>query len=643
MNPVNRKLITAGAMVLTLGLGPAAFAQANDPEAYGDGYQSGAYGRVRSADRGGTIVRADGEQGEPDRATVNAPLFPGDTLRTDQDQRVEVQLAGGTTVRIDRGADIVFQSLPNADAKYQDNSVLVLNAGVIRVTSRLNDKEEFRVDTRDASVYMLGEGEFRIETDTRGGTRVASLRGVAEVVGNDASVLVRGGMRTVAVAGSAPDTPGAYSAFASDGFDRWCGSRDDASRGHDRYAAGDDDQRGNLPDEVRPYYGELSAQGSFDVDPDYGTVWYPTGVASDWRPYNDGYWSYGPGGYFWVANEPWGWAPYHYGNWQWTARHHWCWVPGPVFAGAWVSWSWGSLTVGWAPLDFWGRPGWIGGSLYNGFYDPGCWTFVGYGHFHDHDIRRAAVPIDTIRDDLRHATVVARPPSVDPRRIAESPLWRGRALRQVVDDHGAQLGPIQTDRRPEQRLSDVQNHLMRRPQQGSAIARAPRGSVTRPSVDPRVTAPRPRRIFEDPRASVRPEVRPETRNDVRELYQRMSRPRETRAQDTPAPRHDTPANRTEQWREAPGNARPDVSRTIPRGEAPRASRHDDPRFQPRYEAPSAPRQDAPRFEPRTESPRAQAPRAQAPHAQAPPPQAPRPQAPQQHGPSQAKPKHGDRH
>jgi hypothetical protein len=292
--------------------------------------------------------------------------------------------------------------------------------------------------------------------------------------------------------------------------------------------------------------------------------------------------------------------------------------------------------VGWAPLDFWGRPGWIGGSLFNGFYDPGCWTFVNYGHFHDHDIRRSAVPIDTIRDDLRHATVVARPPSVDPRRIAESPLWRGRALRQVVDDHAAQLRPIQTDRHPEQRISDVQNHLMRRPQPGSAIARAPRGSFTRPSVDPPVTAPRPRRIFEDPRASARPELRPETRNDVRELYQRMSRPRETRAQDIPVPRNETPY-RSQQLREAPGNARPDVSRTIPRYEAPPASRRDDPRFQPRYEAPSAPRQEAPRFEPRPEGPRAQAPHAQA------APQAPRPQAPQQHGPSPAKPKHEDRH
>ena len=191
-------------LALLFGAGSLAFAQANDPDGYGDGYQSGAYGRVRSADQGGTILRADGEGSESDRATVNAPLFPGDLLRTDAGQRVEVQLAGGSMVRIDSESELVFQSLPNPSAKFQDNTILVLRSGVIRVTSRLGENEEFRIDTPDAAVYLNGEGEFRVAAGDRNGTRVASLRGVAEVVGNDASVLVRGGMGTLVTSGSAP-------------------------------------------------------------------------------------------------------------------------------------------------------------------------------------------------------------------------------------------------------------------------------------------------------------------------------------------------------------------------------------------------------------------------------------------------------
>jgi len=166
MKGLYRSMTIAAALATVLGLGAPAFAQATDPDGYGDGYQSGAYGRIRSADGGATIIRADGENDESDRASVNSPLFPGDVLRTDDDQRVEVQLAGGSMVRIDAGAELLFQSLPNPSASFQDNTVLALKGGVIRITSRLAEKEEFRIDTSDATVYLLGEGEYRI-SETR--------------------------------------------------------------------------------------------------------------------------------------------------------------------------------------------------------------------------------------------------------------------------------------------------------------------------------------------------------------------------------------------------------------------------------------------------------------------------------------------
>ena len=420
-----------------------------------------------------------------------------------------------------------------------------------------------------------------------------------------------------------------------------------------------------MPDEVRPYYGELSTQGQFETDPDYGTVWYPTGVSYDWRPYYDGYWSYGPGGYFWVSNEPWGWAPYHYGNWQWSASHRWCWVPGPVFAGAWVSWSWGSLSVGWAPLDYWGRPGWSGGPLHYGYYDPHSWTFVSYSHINDRNVRRYAVPIDRVGDDLRNATVVARAPRVDPRRIAVSRDWRDRALREVANDRSARMSPIQGNRRPERKLSDVQTHLTRRSvQQAAPSERLRRESAGALSVDPRDSAPRPRRILDDPRVGARPSVRPETRDDVRDLYQRMSRPRETRGpSDAAAPRNDraqrsdTPRAsrqddpRYQPRREAPSASRQEAPRYQPRREAPSASRQDDPRYQPRREAPSASRQEAPRYQPRREAPsasRQEAPRSQ-PRREAPSAsrqEAPRgqPRREERRAPApRAKDNHGDKH
>jgi hypothetical protein len=622
-------MTVSAAFIAGLALCTPVSAQADDPNGYGDGYQSGAYGRVRAAEGGATILRADAENAPIENVGVNAPLFPGDTVRTDGGQRVEVQLAGGTLVRIDRGSELVFQSLPNPSAKYRDNTVLALNAGSVRISSRLDEKEEFRIDTRSASVYLLGGGEFRIETDDRGVTQLASLRGVAEVVGNEASVLVRGGMRTAAVAGSAPETPRAYTTFTSDGFDRWCEARDDVYRAQVR-SSGGDEQPETLPEEVRPYQTELSHHGSWSIDATYGRVWYPAGVAAGWRPYSNGYWDYGPGGYFWVSYEPWGWAPYHYGNWQWTAYRGWCWVPGPVFAGAWVSWSWGAAYVGWAPLDYWGRPGWIGGPYYAGYYDPGCWTFVGYNNIAARHIPRYAVPLDTVRSDLRNATVVARGPSVDPRRIAESPVWRERARREVAGDRSAHMNPSNADRVPERRLSDVQHQMLRRPAQSTAVTRAPRDIAIAPSVDRRTIVPKSRRILDDPRVGSPSSVRPETRDDVRELYQRMSRPRETRGQEAATPRGTTPSYPTQQSRaKTPPAHSPNAQTTTAQS----------PQVQPtRVQAPQA---EPPRVQPpRGGTPRAETPRAKAPPAQAPRGQSPRAQAPRQKASPQAKPKQG---
>ena len=609
-----RTILIAAAVTLAGALAPAAFAQAADEDAYGDGYQSGAYGRIRYSDGGASIIRADGERDQHDRVGVNAPIFPGDALRTEGGERVEIQLAGGSIVRVDEATEVLFQSLPDAGARYEDNVVLALRQGAIRIVSQVPEKDEFRVDTRDASVYLLGDGEFRVEVDDRGGTHVASLRGVAEVVGDESSVLVRGGSQTVVLNGSAPDTPRAYSALRGDEFDRWCGSREDSYRAHDRYDEGD--YEGDLPSEVRPYYGELSAQGRWVVVPDYGQVWYPVGVAPGWRPYSDGYWAYGPGGYFWVSYEPWGWAPYHYGNWQWIGGHGWCWIPGHVFAGAWVSWSWGSLYVGWAPLDYWGRPGWVGGPYYYGYYDPGCWTFVNYTNIHVTNVRRYAVPITSVRNDLRQATVVARAPRIDPGRIAQSRDWRDRAIREVANDRGARLSPIDASRRPERKLRDVQERLYERswqarrneraaapqdrerarplpgtPKARLPEARSPQGSLVSPRVGGQrgVGDGRPRRILQDPRQPSRPSSqgggadarRSETRDDVRELYQRMSRPRETRGQEAipqrresaiVSPRRDAPRDAAPRVRQAEGRREPQQQQRsqadAPRGRQP---------------------------------------------------------------------------
>ncbi len=407
-----------------------------------DPYRSGDYGRIRFQINGVTVNRA--EPGQPGAADLNSPIFPGDTLITAYDQRVEVELAGGTILRVDRDSELTFLALPSPYADFRDNTILQLARGVVRINARVGGDEEFRIDTPAGSSYLLGDGDFRIEaTDgTVPSTRVISRRGVAEVAGAGGSVLVRGGMRTLVVSGSIPDEPSAFNTFSTDAFDRWVSEREPRYR-DDQFV--DNGAYDSLPEEVRPHYGELSEAGEWIYTDEYGYVWSPD-VTEDWQPYRDGYWHYGNRGYFWVSGEPWGWAPYRYGRWQYVSGPGWCWKPGSVFGGAWVAWSWGSINIGWAPLGYYGYPAYYG-PVHYGYYSPGCWTFVGYHHFyhprrHHHGHHDEYKGVHDVGDDLRGAAVRTRPPDVSPDELAGSTEMRQKAIdtaRRNVDD---QVSPV---------------------------------------------------------------------------------------------------------------------------------------------------------------------------------------------------------
>ena len=66
--------------------------------------------------------------------------------------------------------------------------------------------------------------------------------------------------------------------------------------------------------------------------PRYGSVWFPSNVASSWAPYTTGRWILDPYyGWTWIDDAPWGWAPFHYGRWVYVDRF-WGWAPGPIVA-----------------------------------------------------------------------------------------------------------------------------------------------------------------------------------------------------------------------------------------------------------------------------------------------------------------------
>ena len=98
------------------------------------------------------------------------------------------------------------------------------------------------------------------------------------------------------------------------------------------------------------FYEPLSPHGEWVVIGSYGRCWRPAGVEAGWRPYCNGKWQMTDAGWYWVSDEPWAWATYHYGRWNFAAESGWYWVPQIQWAPAWVSWHSGGGYVGWAPL-----------------------------------------------------------------------------------------------------------------------------------------------------------------------------------------------------------------------------------------------------------------------------------------------------
>ena len=99
------------------------------------------------------------------------------------------------------------------------------------------------------------------------------------------------------------------------------------------------------------FYEPLAPEGQWVTVGSYGRCWRPGGVATDWRPYCNGSWQETDAGWYWVSDEPWAWATYHYGRWDYTDQYGWYWVPQTQWAPAWVSWHEGGGYVGWAPLQ----------------------------------------------------------------------------------------------------------------------------------------------------------------------------------------------------------------------------------------------------------------------------------------------------
>ena len=282
----------------------------------------------------------DPEDWQP--ADLNVPMTLGDRIWTGDDGRIELQVHGGSVVRLAARTDAQALNLTGSMKQFS----ISLGTASFQVR-RLADDEVFEVDTPNAAVTFERPGDYRVDVDNDGNSRVQVRRGRA--------IAAAGGGQVPLSAGDEMDIDGIdqprYDIVAvprPDGWDQWVAQRDQQLAQGRSYTYVTADIAG---------VEDLDQYGRWQQIPEYGWTWSPVSVEVGWAPYRAGRWIWqDPWGWTWVAAEPWGWAPYHYGRWVFYGAR-WCWVPvGPpvqsvAYSPALVAFVGGSGGyVGWFPL-----------------------------------------------------------------------------------------------------------------------------------------------------------------------------------------------------------------------------------------------------------------------------------------------------
>lgn len=300
----------------------------------------------------GSVSLQPGGTGDWGAAAKNRPVTIGDKIWADKDSRLELQV-GQAAIHVGSMTALSFLNL--------DENIMQVRIAEGAINFRVRELHEgdvYEVDTPNLAFTVKEAGAFRIDVNENGdATRVTVIRGQGEVTAGGQTYAVHPGERAEFTGVDNPEYH-TSSAPEPDGLDRWAADRDlrEDHSASARYVSRD-----------VPGYSDLDDYGTWNEQPDYGPVWYPTAVAPGWAPYSYGYWNWvGPWGWTWVDYSPWGFAPFHYGRWGFIGGR-WGWCPGPffarpVFGPAFVGFFGGPRFgfgfgggVGWFPLGF-GEP-----------------------------------------------------------------------------------------------------------------------------------------------------------------------------------------------------------------------------------------------------------------------------------------------
>jgi hypothetical protein len=354
------------------------------------------YTEVKNDGKDPMVIR-EGEE-KPEIAVLNLPLIPGDTIRTPEGRRCEIQFDTGTIVRLDFATELKIETImANSLSTKNKISNLLLNKGMIYIQyKRYNRPEIFQVVTPNAAIKLKHKTVAMVNAREDGKTDIHMRFGEIYVLyGPDENnlegrTIKKSGELTISRDHKAVE--GEYEDYAD--FESWNMNMnenfEELHQGKNFIPA----PIQNLPPAVFYFAQKYSTlYGEWVWNSLYGYVWrpfldsyYPGG---NWQPFYYGQWRELNGEIFWVPEETWGWVPYHLGFWFWDEKLGWLWRPGSTFAPAWVVWdfyygdySWRP----WSPMDWMWSSNWMLYQLYfwSNFYgDFYNWRYYPYNILFD--------------------------------------------------------------------------------------------------------------------------------------------------------------------------------------------------------------------------------------------------------------------
>lgn len=366
-----------------------------------------------------------------EEAALNMPVSEGDRIGT-ADGRAEIHFGKGNYIRLDNDTKLDVLNLPK---KEDDITRLrVWSGNVYLIVGTLKKEKAIELHTADSSFFVLDRGIYRVDVRENRDTEIQVYQGLIEAAGEEGSTLLKASQRLEISEGRFASKPSSFIAVANDGFDKFNESRNSVTGR--QYA------KSYLPEELSDYEAELEENGEWMYLAPYGNVWVPGGVDQDWRPYNNGRWSWLPlSGWTWWPYEPWGWSTFHYGRWHWGLDLGWYWIPMSMWGPAWVNWWWDDYYFGWAPLSYWGYPGVLMGGQYYGHYYGGNYpyesralTVVRRDQLKDPGISRNALKGDSLKG-LTKMSLTSRNLNLRPAgtKISVQPLDGNRVLLRKDD------------------------------------------------------------------------------------------------------------------------------------------------------------------------------------------------------------------